>query len=158
MNQRSASARASASLARTAGVLFGIALWRRNGSFERVALAMLVAFAVLTVPVYLTGEAAEDTAEHAPGVSERAVEQHEAAAAVSLAAVGALGVVALAGLVAFRRAPAMPAAFATLLVVATLVTSAVFAWTGYLGGQIRHGIAASATADGHAALGRHDDD
>lgn len=120
-----------------AGVLFVIAVRWRNSQLERLTLGFLVAFALLTIPVYLTGESAEHVAERLPGVAEALIERHEDAALATLVVVEVLGAGALIGLGLYRRR-LLPRVFAVGLVGLVVITSGLFAWTGYLGGQIRH--------------------
>jgi len=121
-----------------AGAVFGIALWYRNVQFQRVALGFLVLFALATIPVYLTGEPAEETVERLPGVSEAAIDRHEQAASIAFAAVEGLGGLALLGVLLFRTATTIPRVFAAAVLVLALGVGGLFGWTGYLGGQIRH--------------------
>ena len=121
-----------------AGALFGIALAYRNIQFQRVALGFLVVFALTAIPVYLTGEPAEEAVERMPGVSERMIDRHEKAASTALAAMEGLGGLGLLGMLIFRKAAALPRVFAAGMLVLTLAVSGLFGWTGYLGGQIRH--------------------
>jgi hypothetical protein len=120
-----------------AGVIFVIALRWRNPQLERLVLGFLLVFALLTIPVYLTGEPAEHVAERLPGVAEAVIDRHEDAALAALVAVEILGASALAGLALFRQR-LLPRAFAVALVALIVVTTGLFGWTGYLGGQIRH--------------------
>lgn len=121
-----------------AGALLGSALWYRSAQFQRVALVMMVGCALVAVPVYLTGEGAEEAVEGIAGVSEAAIDRHADAAAASVVAIGILGGLALVGAFAFRKAAAVPTILAAGLLALTLTTTGLFAWTGYLGGQIRH--------------------
>ena len=57
---------------------------------------------------------------------------------MALVALEILGALALAGLVWLRRANRLPAWFATLLLLVSLVAGALTAWTANLGGKIRH--------------------
>jgi hypothetical protein len=142
-----------------AGVLFVFAARWRNGQLERLALGFMLAFALLTVPVYLTGEPAEHVAERLPGVREAAIDRHQDAARAALVAAEILGASALAGLALFRRR-LLPRAVSAVIVALIVVSTGLFGWTGYLGGQIRHteiraSSAAGAVADSQRH--RHDD-
>lgn len=105
---------------------------------KKVGLAILIFAALVAVPVYLTGEPAEETVENLPGVSEQIIGQHEDSALYSLIAVIATGVVALAGLILFQ----IKVEFARILLftslVFSLITGGLMAYTANLGGQIRH--------------------
>jgi hypothetical protein len=129
--------------------LLATALLTRCTAVRRMALGAVVVVALLGLPTYFTGEAAEDAVEGLPGVSEALVERHEEAAARALAALEVAGAVALLGLALTLRARQVPAwiLLATLLV--TAVGAGLLGWTANLGGQIRHieiraGAAASA--------------
>ena len=141
-----------------AGLLLAIALWQRSAQFQRVALLMMVGCALVVIPVYLTGKGSEDAVEHLAGVSEAAIDRHEDAAVASVVAVGVLGGLALVGALLFRKARTVPAVFAAGFLVITLATTGFFAWTGYLGGQIRHTeLGNSVAAAAPDVAGEHDD-
>lgn len=148
-----------------AGGLFAVALRYRSGQFQRVALVLMLLFALSAIPVFLTGEPAEEAVERVPGVSEAVIDRHEDAAGAALTAMAALGGLSLVGVLVWRRAPQVPRTFAAAVLLVTLATSALFAWTGYLGGQIRHTeirstALAGAPSGGEEAgdRGEHDDD
>jgi len=59
------------------GTGFGLALlifglWRRSDELKKTALGVLVLVALAAVPVYLTGEPAEELVQAVPGVSKPA--------------------------------------------------------------------------------------
>jgi len=94
--------------------------------------------ALMTVPVYLTGEPAEERVENAPGVSKPLLEEHEDAAKVAFAVMGLAGVIALATLfISFRAGKYANVGYASTLVI-SLVAFGLMARTAGLGGQIRH--------------------
>ncbi|HEX7124800.1 MAG TPA: hypothetical protein VF406_03355 [Thermodesulfobacteriota bacterium] len=129
-----------------AGALFVVALFMRSAPFQRVALWFLVLSALAAVPVYLTGESAEEAVEHLPGVAETLIERHEEAAGVTFTTMEVLGGVALLAALIFRKAREVPRVVAAGLVALVVATSGLFTWTGYLGGQIRHAEIRSDTA------------
>lgn len=110
----------------------------RSDAVKRAGLVILLGMAVMTIPVYLTGEPAEEIVENASGISKPLIEEHEDAAKFAFAAMGFAGVFALASLlVSFRMAKYANAGFAATLVV-SLVAFVLVARTANLGGQIRH--------------------
>jgi len=124
------------------GTVFGLALlawgsWRQNVSLQRAALVTFIVSALIAIPVYFTGEPAEDAVERLAGVTENAIESHEAAALISLIAVELLGVIGLAGLLLARSRFNPTIVMRSALAVA-LVTAGLMAWTANLGGRIRH--------------------
>lgn len=114
---------------------FGV--WRGSRDIQKAALVMFVLAAILAVPLYLTGGVAAGVVKGLPGYSDRILEQHQAAAAVTLAGCLVLGIVALAGLVLFRGR-AIAGWLGVLLLAGALVVGSMVAWTANLGGQIRH--------------------
>ena len=125
------------------GTVFGLGLllfelWRRSEDIMKAALSVFVIVALLGVPVYLTGEPAEDGVKSIPGVSKPIMELHEKAATIAFIGVVVLGLAALAGLILYRRGKLLPSWFGVSVLAASLMVSDLMAWTANMGGQIRH--------------------
>ncbi len=118
--------------------LLAFGLWRKSDDLKKAALGVFVIVAITTIPVYLTGEPAEDGVALLPGVSKAYMERHEEAAGFSFAGGTVLGVVSLAALLFFRRGRLLPIWVGSSLLAASLIVSGLMAWTANLGGQIRH--------------------
>ncbi|MGH7675969.1 MAG: hypothetical protein ACREMV_11925 [Gemmatimonadales bacterium] len=134
------------------GVIFGVvllvaALVRRSDELKRASLVVFVVVAALTVPVYLTGEPAEEAVEGLAGVSETAIEVHEEAALAALVGIEVLGVMALAGLLSWRRAPALAGRLTVGALVLGLVAGGLMTITGSSGGKVRHSELRGGVAD-----------
>lgn len=114
------------------------AIVRHSEELRRVSLATFVIVAVLTIPVYLTGEGAEEAVEGLPAVTEALIEEHQDAALVSFIASGVLGVIALAGLWRYRPGAQVPRPLVNGVLLLAIVVGGLMVWTGGLGGQIRH--------------------
>jgi hypothetical protein len=107
-----------------------------------------VAGALLTLPVYFTGEGTEELVEELPGVSEGIIEQHEDMAKISLVIILITGVAALVSLFV-QRNKSIGRAVIIVTAVLSLASFGVMAQTAHLGGQIRHSeIRSSNTAGG----------
>ena len=145
------------------GAVFGFLLlaygvWLRNDTLQRAALWSFAIVALAAVPVYLTGEPAEEAVEHLAGTGTQMIEAHQEAALVSLIAIELLGVVALATLW-LARGPWMRRAMNATLAIA-FATVGLMAWTANLGGQIRRPElrqAATGQQQGEADEGDHED-
>ncbi len=111
---------------------------RKSEEVNMVAFGMLVLLAILTVGVYLTGQAAEDMVKKLPGFTEETIGRHEDAADLSLLSIEALGVLALAGLFFMRRSGTVPKWLVSLVLVLSLATAVIVGYTANLGGEIRH--------------------
>ena len=118
--------------------ILAVALLRRSDEITRVGAVLLVFVALITIPVYLTGEPAHEIVEHLPGASEDILHAHEDVAVYAMILIEILGAAALAGLVAFRRALTLPSWFAPGFFVLSIVAVALVGWTSSIGGQIMH--------------------
>jgi uncharacterized membrane protein len=120
----------------TALVIMVTGLIRKQKSTIKIANIMLVIAAILTIPVYFSGEGAEEIAEKISGVSEAVIEEHEEIAKLSFLAVIITGVFALASQIFLNLKWAKTIRVLTLALC--LVTSGLFIQTAHLGGTIRH--------------------
>ena len=119
-------------------LLIAIAVWRRDDYLARVALAFFVGGALSALPTYLTGDGAENAVKNLPGVTKTLIEQHSDIALIAAIVVGVLGAFALWVLWRYRRPAILPAMIVRVTVVGAVVGAGLMAYTGLLGGQIRH--------------------
>jgi uncharacterized membrane protein len=125
------------------GVVFGFlflayAVTKESEELKKTSLGFFVLIAILALPVYFTGEPAEEVVKDLPGVTESVIEEHEEAALIALIAVEVLGVIALGGLFFFRGSTSLPSWFIKASLVLSLISVGLMAWTANLGGQVRH--------------------
>jgi hypothetical protein len=121
-----------------AAVLLAAGLLRRSRDLTIAGLVAFVVVAVITIPVYLTGEPAEEGAEHLPGVTEALIERHEDAAFGAMIAMQLAGALALAGLVWWRLSPGTARSGAFLTLAAGFIAVALIGRAANFGGEIRH--------------------
>jgi uncharacterized membrane protein len=119
-------------------LLLLVAFVRKSEELKKVTLALLVLIALVSIPVYLTGEPAEEMVENISGVSKAMIDRHEDAALFSLISVEAAGIVALAGLLIFGRKKGLGNLLTILTLALSMIAGGLMAWTSNLGGQIRH--------------------
>lgn len=125
------------------GTLIGSALllWgliRNQPNISAIAATLLTVMAVIAIPVYLTGEPAEETVEKLPGVSESIIEMHENAATIAIWLMGITGITALVSLFfQWQKRKSAKPAFITAFIF-SVVCFVTMARAGYYGGQIRH--------------------
>lgn len=110
----------------------------QSDATKKAALWTWVTMALLAIPVFLTGEPAEESVEGLAGVSEALIEAHEEAAEVALWVMEALGLFSLFALFFNFKNGYNGKTVTALLFALSLVTFGLMARTGYLGGQIRH--------------------
>ncbi len=131
--------------------LFAMALLRKNEDLNQASLIGFFLIALITIPVYLSGSAAEFVVRDQPGVSADVIAAHQDAAMLALLFMQIAGFVAWLALWRFQRW-AVPA-----LVVLSIVTFGLMVRAANIGGEIRHpeilaeGVAASESSWPQAA-------
>lgn len=110
----------------------------RHEAVRRAGAILIVLAAILSAPVYFTGEGAEKIVKGLEGVNRAAIQPHEEAAGFAFVLTIVAGVAAIAALVAIRPPREMRAwVFGALLFLALLATAATVR-TAFLGGRIHH--------------------
>jgi uncharacterized membrane protein len=118
--------------------LFLAALVAKSDHLKQASLIVFTGIALLSIPTYMSGNAAAKAIENMPGVSKSFLEAHNSAALVSLIFVEITGIFAWLGLWQYRRFS--HAAVWNLSTVLLLSVVAVYfmSITGNTGGEIRH--------------------
>ena len=128
------------------GLIFLIvAILKRNRTLTKTSYIIILIAGVAALPVFFSGEGAEEAVEHLPGISEATIERHEGVAKLAMIAIAATGVLSLAALYFFRWVVASHILKATVLLLA-VTSGGLMAQTALLGGQIRHSEISSAVA------------
>lgn len=112
-------------------------LLKGNVSSRRFALMILFVMSVVVLPVYFTGEPAEESVEHLPGVVESMIETHEDAGKVAMIITVILGITSLVALW-FQKDERKGRTAAVVVLVLAVVAIGSLTYTGSLGGKIRH--------------------
>lgn len=123
--------------ATAAAGLLTLAVLMRRDVLARAGLWALVVSAAAGVPVYLSGEGAEDVVEEL-GVADAVIEAHEEAALLALVALLVLGAVAASALWLYRRRAEVPRKLVIGLWVLSLGAGLLVARAANRGGEIRH--------------------
>lgn len=114
------------------------------GMVKNSASAISAAYLVMLIAVvggviaYLTGEPAEDTVRNIAGISKETIEEHEESATWALVSLIITAVSSAVGLVLIMRSSRIIVRFSLLVLIISVLTFAIAARTGYLGGKIRH--------------------
>lgn len=139
------------------GLLLLLAILRKNDLLTSVSLYMLVAAALFTAPVFLTGEGTEELVEKAVGVNEMAIESHEDMAKISLIVIIITGMLALGGLF-LRKKASFVKILLPLVILFSLASFGTMAQTAHLGGLIRHTELQSGSISGGKETGNEQED
>ena len=126
------------------GSLFGIlllviALLKSNLKTTLSAYIILLISGIGGIVAYFTGEPAEESIEHVKGISHKLIHVHEEMAENSLFFIFLLTAAAIIGLWAERAKWERAKKIEMATLVIGIVAFILFAFTGYLGGHIRHG-------------------
>jgi len=111
---------------------------RKNRKLEWLSLQMFVVFALLAIPVYLTGSPANHQTREMPGISRDAIHRHSNAADFAFWTMEGLGTISLGALYKFRSTETVPPQLTAALLALAVVALGLMIWTADLGGKIRH--------------------
>lgn len=124
------------------GLIFALALlvasyfWAPD-VLRRTGYVVLIFSALAATTADLSGDPAVDAIRGFPGVKRELIHDHEEMGEKSFIAAAVVGVLALGALVRWRRAP-IPGGAAAVMLVLTVIVAGMMAYTGLLGGRIRH--------------------
>jgi uncharacterized membrane protein len=114
------------------------------GMIKKSTHTRMAAYLVLLIAAmggliaFTTGEAAEETVENIAGIDTNMIEEHEAFAKLTLAAIIALAVASIAGLLLTWKYPKSVNGVSAVVLIVSIIAFGMASWTGYLGGQVRH--------------------
>ena len=125
------------------GTIIGIGIlaygqFLKNDDIKKIALVTFMLMAIITIPVFLTGEEAEETVEHIAGVSEQLIENHEEIAEKAVWLMGLLGIVSFINLFIIIKDISFAKTISVITLIISLGTFGFFAKVGSTGGEIRH--------------------
>ena len=119
-------------------IVLAYGLWTKSNQTKIAAYIVFIISSMGAGIAYLTGEAAEDTVENIQGIAKKQIEEHEEFAMVALISLIILGLASIIGLFLTLRKPLLTKPIAWVILFISIISFAFVAWTGYLGGQIRH--------------------
>jgi hypothetical protein len=118
--------------------LLVMAFIRRSEDLKRISLEVFFIIALLTIPAYLSGVAAQEEIRNRPDVTNALIEAHEDAAAFSFVLMQLTGGFAWIALWQMRRMGRTGRGSMTAVLLLAALTMAVTARAANLGGEIRH--------------------
>lgn len=119
----------------------GLLLWgiiKKQTQTQSIAAGILFLMAIIALPVYLSGEPAEEAVENLPGISETMMELHEESANLAIWIMGITGLISLVAIILQRQKHAFSGKAYLLAFILSVVTFGAMVRTGYYGGRIRH--------------------
>jgi uncharacterized membrane protein len=127
----------------TIGMIVGLGVFvagiaTKSNDVTRASLAIFFFIALLTLPTFATGTAAQLALESTPEVSKTMIVTHEGAAFVALCFMELTGALAWLGLWQFRRLSRLPQGTLAAVLLAGLVSFGLMSRAALIGGEIRH--------------------
>ncbi len=118
--------------------LFVTAIVAKSDDLKRASLGIFFFIALLSIPTFVTGTAAELALEQTPGVSKTMVQNHETAAFEAIWFMELTGAVSWLGLWQYRRLSRVPQATLMTVLVVGLASFGMMTRAANMGGEIRH--------------------
>ena len=125
------------------GVLCGLIVMiygmiRQSPTTLAAAYLVFIVSTIIGFVAYFTGEAAEHVAEEIQGVTHDSIELHEEAAVYALVSYIVLFIFAVIGFLRSKNHYHRIRLLAIIILVLGIVSFGISAYTGYVGGLIRH--------------------
>ena len=116
-----------------------IGLIKKSDDVKKTSILILILTAFITIPVYLTGDKAQEMIEgNYDDVDESFIESHEDFALYSFIAMDITGAIGLLSIFLFKKPKLLPNSFAYFMLVLLLIVNGMMAYTANLGGRIHH--------------------
>jgi uncharacterized membrane protein len=121
-----------------AGIVLLIGLISNTVQTRIASFILMLISSIGGYVTFKTGHEAEETVEHMKGISEYVIEQHEELAEKALWFIILLFIASIVGLYAGKKNLQVEKKISWIILIISFISFAIFAWTGYLGGQIMH--------------------
>jgi len=110
----------------------------KSDHLKQASLVLMVGIAFLTIPTYVTGNAAWNHIQNMDEMHQTAAETHEGAAFLAMVAIQITGALAFLGLWSLRRTGELSSAATAVIFIFAVVSFVLVAGAANLGGEIRH--------------------
>jgi len=110
----------------------------KSDHVKQAALALMVGVAFITIPTYVTGNAAWNAIQNMDDMHVSAAETHEGAAFLAMIFIQITGALAFLGLWSLRRTGSLSNASSAVIFIFASVSFMLVAGAANLGGEIRH--------------------
>lgn len=116
-----------------------IGIFKKSDDVKKVSVILIILTALITIPVYLTGDKAQEKIEgNYEDVDEDYIDAHEDFAQYSFYVMDLTGAFAILALFLYRKPKQLSNSFVYFLIALMLLVNGMMAYTAYLGGKIHH--------------------
>jgi uncharacterized membrane protein len=119
-------------------ILFVGSLVGKSDDLKKASLLIFVGIALLSIPVYMSGNAAQQAIKDLPGASQTLISEHQDAALLAYVFMEIAGAVAWFGLWRFRRTSQYGRGTLSVILLLSIITVVLMANAANVGGAIRH--------------------
>ncbi len=117
-------------------LLYGVL--KNQSQAKSIGSMIIFIMAILAIPVFFTGEPAEESVEHLQGISKSLIHEHEEAAELAIWVMGLAGLLSISSLFMQWKQSLWASKLFMLTCLITLISFGLMARVGNLGGKIRH--------------------
>lgn len=118
--------------------LFVIGLFRKSDDLKRASLVIFFVIAILVIPTFMSGKAAQQAITGREGVSDTLIETHQDAALMAFFFMEIVGFLSWLALWKYRRQSRLASSNMTAVLILSIVTFGLMARAADMGGEIRH--------------------
>jgi len=119
-------------------IFYMYSIFKKNKELKKFSLMVIVITAATVIPVFLTGEPAEEVIENLPGVSEKLIKNHEEAAEVAFIMTLIAGGISLLTLLFSDKIEMLNKHGDKLVIGLCFLALGFLVYTANQGGKIRH--------------------
>ena len=141
------------------GLVLVYGVFRNQSQAKIIGSMIIVIMTIIAIPVFFTGEPAEESVEHLQGISKSLIHEHEEAAELAIWVMGLAGLLSLASLFMHWKQSTWSNKLFILAMLVAILSFFSMAWVGNLGGKIRHTELETTVSPSSIQLGtEHEDD
>ena len=115
-------------------IMLIVAFFVKNTTLTKISYMLILTAGIAAMPVFFSGEGAEEAVENLPGISDAVIEKHEEVAKLAMISIAAAGLLALAALIMVRWSRILK----IFVLMVAIISGGLMVQTAHLGGQIRH--------------------
>jgi len=114
------------------------ALLKKSTDIKYASLSLYVLSAIISIPVYFTGDGAEQIVKTIPGITETLIEPHEKMALYFFIGLAIIGVISIIGLIIEKKYKILFHKIIFVVIILAFLSSFFAVKTALSGGKIRH--------------------
>lgn len=118
--------------------LFIVALIARSDDLKRASMGVFLLIALIAMPTYMSGNAAQERLKDVSGVSEALIIAHQSWALLAFIVIEIAGTIAWLALWKYRRTDKFAAWHMPAMLILSVLTLALMGYAASIGGEIRH--------------------